>query len=74
MAFKVPTSGRSVIILYGYGWKGSYAAALLFKYGAWFGRANIPMREYSYYIYKWTDGNGDGFVDLGELSYVAGGP
>ena len=74
MAFKVPASDRSVIILYGYGWKGSYAAALLFKYGAWFGRANIPMREYSYYIYKWTDGNGDGFVDLDELSYVAGGP
>lgn len=75
MAFK-HWNGRNVIILYGYGWKGSYAAALWFKYGtgAWaFGRAGIPTRENAYYIFKWTDANGDGFVDLSEISFVAAG-
>jgi len=73
MAFKVPTSGRNVIIMYGYGWKGSYAAALVFKYGAFFGREGIPQRDLSWYVYKWTDGDGDGFVDLSECILVAYG-
>jgi len=55
MAFKYVATGRHVIILYGYGWKGSYAAALWFKYrtGTWaFGRQGIPYRDNAYYIFK----------------------
>lgn len=76
MAFKYAANDRNVIILYGYGWKGSYAAALWFKYGtgAWaFGRQGIPQLDNAYYIFKWTDANGDLFVDLSEISLVATG-
>ena len=69
---------RSIIILYGYGWKGSYAAALWFKYGTGtgkpaFGSEGIPMRDDAYYIFRWTDADGDLFVDLKEISFVASG-
>jgi len=71
MAFKDPANGRHVIILYGYGWKGTYAAALMFKT---LGRLLIPaLLEDAYYIYKWTDSNGDLFVDELPLFPVASG-
>ena len=74
-AFKIP-EGRNLIILYGYGWKGSYAAALWFKYGTGthaFGSEGIPMRDHAYYIFRWTDADEDLFVDLSEISFVASG-
>jgi len=71
MAFKDPANGRHVIILYGYGWKGTYAAAVMFKM---LGRLLIPaLLEDAYYIYKWTDSNGDLFVDELPLFPVASG-
>jgi len=76
MVFKQPSTGRHLLITYGYGWKGSYAAALWFKYGTGpyaFGRQGIPMLNNAYYIFKWIDANGDGSVDLSEITLVASG-
>jgi predicted GH43/DUF377 family glycosyl hydrolase len=70
MAFKDPANGRHVMILYGYGWKGTYAAALMFKT---LGRTLILLDDDAYYIYKWTDSNGDLFVDELPLFPVAFG-
>lgn len=52
--------GRYQMIFQGFGWKGSYAA------GKYFDRTIYPSLEThseSWIIVKWTDTNGDGFVN-----------
>jgi len=52
--------GRYVLLAYGIGWKGTYAAS---KY---FDRVIYPSLEWhqeSWVIVKWEDSNGDGFVN-----------
>jgi len=76
MAFRQGGTGRDIVIMYGYGWKGSYAAALWLKYGTGeygFGKTGISHRDKAYYIFKWSDMNGDLAVDLTEISFVASG-
>jgi len=58
-------SGNHVYIVYGYGWKGTFAGGKFFKFIMY---TNISSYIGSYYVFEWTDGNGDGFVDLDEIS------
>jgi hypothetical protein len=57
--------GNKVIIIYGYGWKGTFAGGKFFKFIIY---PNISNYNDSYYVFKWTDSNGDSFVDLDEIS------
>ena len=52
---------RTVMLLYGYGWKGTYAA------GKYFDRViaeNLSFCQRSWMIVKWSDTNNDGFVNM----------
>lgn len=52
--------GRYVMICYGFGWKGTYAA------GKYFDKVifpNLPSHSESWTIVRWDDTNGDGFVN-----------
>jgi len=64
MAF-LDESGNKVLIIYGYGWKGTFAGGKFFKFVIY---PNIANYSSSYYIFEWIDNNGDGFVDLNEIS------
>jgi hypothetical protein len=57
-------AGNNVLIVYGYGWKGTFAAGKFLK------SINSNMDSYtdSYYIFKWSDTDSDSFVDLNEIS------
>jgi len=57
-------SGNRVFIVYGYGWKGTFAAGLFFKSVIY---PDISSYSNSWYVYRWNDSNKDGFVDLGEI-------
>jgi hypothetical protein len=61
----VDSSHNMIFIVYGYGWKGTYAAGKFFKFIVY---PNIGSYTSSYYVFKWVDGNSDGFVDLNEIS------
>lgn len=58
-------SGNRVLIIYGYGWKGTFAGGKFFKFIMY---PNISSYTNSYYVFRWADTNGDGFVDLNEIS------
>ena len=60
----IDNSGNKVFIVYGYGWKGTFAAGLFFKSIIC---PNMSSYSNAYYVYRWTDSNGDGFVDLNEI-------
>jgi hypothetical protein len=67
-------SGRMVFIGYGFGWKGTFAAAKTLKdiiYGP--NGQNIGLYTKSWYIYSWIDRNNDGFPDTHEMAPVASG-
>jgi C1A family cysteine protease len=52
--------GRNILICYGFGWKGTYAA------GKYFNNEIYPYLEsypYNWIIVKWEDTNGNGFVN-----------
>lgn len=52
--------GRYIMLCYGFGWQGTYAA------GKYFDReifTNLASYPYSWIILKWEDTNGDGFVN-----------
>jgi hypothetical protein len=57
-------AGNNVLIVYGYGWKGTFAAGKLLKSI----NSNINSYTASFYIFKWSDADGDDFVDLNEIS------
>jgi hypothetical protein len=58
-------NSNRVLIIYGYGWRGTFAGGKFFKFIIY---PNIDAYTMSYYVFKWTDQNGDGFVDLDEIS------
>jgi len=64
------SNGNTVFIIYGYGWKGSFAGGTFFKSVIY---PNISSYTHAYYIYKWNDTNNDGFPDLNEISQVTYG-
>jgi C1A family cysteine protease len=55
---------NNVYIVYGYGWKGTFAGGKFFKFVIY---PDIESYINSYYVFKWVDSNGDGFVDLSEI-------
>ena len=65
-------NGNAVFIIYGYGWKGSFAGGRYFKSTIY---PNIGTYAHAYYIYQWNDlnGNNDGFPDLNEMTLVTSG-
>jgi N-acetylneuraminic acid mutarotase len=60
-------NGNHVFIVYGYGWKGTFAAGLLFRSVIY---PNIGSYSNSWYVFRWTDANGDGFVDQNEIDPI----
>lgn len=57
-------SGNEIFIVYGYGWKGTFAGGKFFKFIMY---PNISHYTGSYYVFKWEDTNGNGFADLSEI-------
>ncbi len=60
-------NGNKILIVYGYGWKGTFAGGKFFKFIIDPDRINYNN---SYYIFRWVDNNGDSFVDLNEISTI----
>ena len=60
----IDNSGNRVFIVYGYGWRGTFAAGLFFPSVVY---PNIDSYLNSWYVYRWQDANGDKFVDLDEI-------
>jgi Tol biopolymer transport system component len=61
----IDSNGNHIFIVYGYGWKGTFGAGKFLKFVMY---PNIASYTSSYYVFQWIDGNGDGFVDLNEIS------
>jgi hypothetical protein len=57
--------GNRIMIIYGYSWKGTFAGGKFFKFIMY---PNLNTYTDSYYVFNWTDSNGDDFVDLDEIS------
>lgn len=53
-------SNRSVLLSYGFGWKGTYAAGKYFDTMIY---PNLGSYPYGWIIVEWNDTNGDGFVN-----------
>jgi hypothetical protein len=60
----IDSSGNKVYIVYGYGWKGTFAGGKFFKFIIY---PDIDSYADSYYVFKWVDSSSDGFVDLDEI-------
>jgi hypothetical protein len=58
------SSDNQVYIVYGYGWKGTFAGGKFFKFEIF---PSISSYTDSYYVFRWTDDDVDGFVDLDEI-------
>ena len=58
-------NGNKILIIYGYEWKGTFAGGKFFKFIIDPNKINYTG---SYYVFRWTDNNGDLFVDLDEIS------
>ena len=54
------TGGRNIILIYGFGWKGTYAAGKYFNDVIY---PNISTYNVVWTIIKWQDANGNGFVN-----------
>ncbi len=54
------SNGRNVMLCYGFGWKGTYAAGKYFETEIY---PDITSYPYSWLIVQWEDTNGDGFVN-----------
>lgn len=52
--------GRYILLCYGFGWKGTYAAGKYFDAEIY---PNIDSYDFSWIIVKWEDTNGNGFVN-----------
>ncbi|MFC1506248.1 hypothetical protein ACFLQ6_04160, partial [Thermoproteota archaeon] len=57
-------SDNKIFTIYGYGWKGTFAGGKFFKFVVY---PDIDSYTDSFYVFKWTDDNSDGFVDLDEI-------
>ena len=57
-------SNNRIFIIYGYGWKATFAGGKFFKSIIY---PDLESYTCSFYIFKWADSNGDGFVDLDEI-------
>jgi sugar lactone lactonase YvrE len=53
-------SGRYMMLCYGFGWKGTYAAGKFFDSNIYH---NLDSYKVGWIIVKWEDTNGDGFVN-----------
>jgi hypothetical protein len=51
--------------MYGYGWKGTFAAGKFFKFVI---APDMDSYGGSFYVFRWTDDDVDGFVDLDEIN------
>ena len=67
--------GKIILLCYGFGWKGTYAAGKYFHTEV---HPDLVSYPYQWVIVKWEDGNGDGFVNAGAdgdvYTLVAAGP
>ena len=52
--------GRYILLCYGFGWKGTYAAGKYFDTKIY---PNIAFHDYTWAIVQWEDTNGNGFVN-----------
>jgi hypothetical protein len=55
------SDGRNIMLCYGFGWKGTYAAGKYFLTEIY---PNIANYSYSWIIVKWEDTNANGFVNI----------
>ncbi|MFB3889272.1 MAG: DNRLRE domain-containing protein [Candidatus Bathyarchaeia archaeon] len=53
-------AGRYMMLCYGFGWKGTYAAGKYFNSVLY---PNLETQNFSWIVVKWEDTNGDGFVN-----------
>ena len=53
-------SGRNMVLCYGFGWKGTYAAGKYFDKVLY---PNLASQNKAWVIAQWDDTNGDGFVN-----------
>lgn len=53
-------AGRYVMLVYGFGWKGTYAAGKYFEKSV---LSNFDSYKSQWIIVRWEDANGDGFVN-----------
>ena len=60
----IDSSDNKVYIVYGYGWKGTFGGGKFFKFVIY---PDIENYTGSFYVFKWVDGNSNGFVDLDEI-------
>jgi hypothetical protein len=58
------SSDNIIYYMYGYGWKGTFAAGKFFKFVI---APDIASYSRSFYVFRWTDSDGDSFVDLDEI-------
>jgi hypothetical protein len=58
-------AGNTVIIFSGFGWHGTFVAGVYFKTVL---ISQLPTMPDSWYIYSWTDSNGNGFAEVSEVS------
>jgi hypothetical protein len=60
MEVYIDGSGRYMMLCYGFGWKGTYAAGKYFHTTIY---PNLASHNISWVVVKWQDTNGDGFVN-----------
>jgi hypothetical protein len=58
-------AGNTVIIFSGFGWHGTFVAGVYFKTVL---ISQLPTMPDSWYIYSWTDSNGNGFAEVSEVN------
>jgi hypothetical protein len=65
-------NNRNVLIIWGYGWQGTYAGTLFLVHPNFW---DLYM-DYHMFLLEWEDTNGDGLVQVGEISkrYAGYGP
>jgi hypothetical protein len=59
------SSNNTIYYMYGYGWKGTFAAGKFFKFVI---APDMASYTDSFYVFRWTDDDVDGFVDLDEIN------
>lgn len=62
--------GNAVLIAYGITWKGTFAAGLYLKSVI---APSLASYSHAWYVFRWDDLNGDGMIDLSEITQIANG-
>jgi len=65
LEFFVDNYGRNILILYGFGWRGTWIAAEYFSKVV---LPNASKYQKSAYVFRWTDSNNDGVPTIDEVS------